>query len=220
MIEKTIEKYLSDCKGLKELSLRCLNTERWNGEVSLMIIDAAITSVGVNYFQVVIPKVKDFERNFIKTNIVNSLKSLSQFPYERAFSIWKNKRTWQVVREISLYLSNIADDDKTSLRTWAEKSSLENWKEDPIGRIKGVGLITYQYLRMMGGVDTVMPDKIVKGFINNILINTGKDRINNDMELIKFIDKLALKLKVTRVEICFLSWLYKNREKIPPDFIK
>jgi len=38
-------------------------------------------------------------------------------------------------------------------------AKLENWREDPIGRIKGVGLITFQYLRMMGGIDTVMPDK-------------------------------------------------------------
>jgi len=39
-----------------------------------------------------------------------------------------------------------------------------------IGRIKGVGLVTFQYLRMMGGIDTVMPDKIVKGVINKILV--------------------------------------------------
>jgi hypothetical protein len=32
------------------------------------------------------------------------------------------------------------------------------WWEDPVGSIKGVGLVTFQYLRMMGGVDTVMPD--------------------------------------------------------------
>jgi hypothetical protein len=55
-------------------------------------------------------------------------------------------------------LSTLSEDDKSALRTWAANARLENWWEDPIGRIKGVGLVTFQYLRMMGGVDTVMPD--------------------------------------------------------------
>jgi hypothetical protein len=45
-------------------------------------------------------------------------------------------------------------DDKAALRAWAGNARLENWREDPVGRIKGVGLVTFQYLRMMGGVDT------------------------------------------------------------------
>lgn len=34
--------------------------------------------------------------------------------------------------------------------------------KDPIGSIKGVGLTTFQHLRMMGGINTVMSNKIVK----------------------------------------------------------
>jgi hypothetical protein len=55
-------------------------------------------------------------------------------------------------------LSTLSEDDKSALRTWAANARLENWWEDPIGSIKGVGLVTFQYLRMMGGVDTVMSD--------------------------------------------------------------
>lgn len=39
-------------------------------------------------------------------------------------------------------------------RTWARNACLENWKEDPVDRIKGVGIVTFQYLRMISGVDT------------------------------------------------------------------
>ncbi|MEM3679806.1 MAG: hypothetical protein QXU47_08205, partial [Candidatus Bathyarchaeia archaeon] len=71
------------------------------------------------------------------------------------------------------YLSTLSQDDKLALRTWARNAKLENWREDPIGKLKGVGLITFQYLRMMGGIDTVMPDKMVKSVINEILVKAG-----------------------------------------------
>jgi ribosomal 50S subunit-associated protein YjgA (DUF615 family) len=87
------------------------------------------------------------------------LKDLAKADINELRSVWRNKRSWIVAKEIASYLSTISNDDKEALRTWARNAKLENWKEDPIGRIKGVGLITFQYLRMMGGIDTVMPDK-------------------------------------------------------------
>ncbi|MEM3407073.1 MAG: hypothetical protein QXL51_07895, partial [Candidatus Aenigmatarchaeota archaeon] len=46
--------------GLKEYCERCLRTERYNGNVVLMIVDAAFTSIGLNYFTAVVPKVEEF----------------------------------------------------------------------------------------------------------------------------------------------------------------
>jgi hypothetical protein len=60
----------------------------------------------------------------------------------------------------------------------------------PIGRIKGVGLVTFQYLRMMEEIDTVMPDKIVKRVINEILVKAGLEPVNDDIEFIKRAEKL------------------------------
>jgi hypothetical protein len=71
--------------GLKEHCERCLRTERWNGNVVLMIVDAAFTSIGLNYFTAVIPKVEEFNRKFIGK--------------------WKNKkfeRSWIIAKEIAL----------------------------------------------------------------------------------------------------------------------
>jgi hypothetical protein len=72
-----------------------------------------------------------------------------------------------------------------ALRTWAANARLEGWREDPIGSIKGVGLVTFQYLRMMGGVDTIMPDKIVKRVVNEILVKAGLKPVEDDIEFIK-----------------------------------
>ena len=38
---------------------------------------------------------------------------------------------------------------------------------------------------MMGGIDTVMPDKIVKRVINEILVKAGLKPVNDDIDLYK-----------------------------------
>ena len=39
---------------------RCLRGERWGGCVVLIVVDAAYTSIGLNYFTAVVPKVEGF----------------------------------------------------------------------------------------------------------------------------------------------------------------
>jgi len=38
---------------------------------------------------------------------------------------------------------------------------------------------------MMGGIDAVMPDKIVKRMVNEILVKDGLEPINDDIEFVK-----------------------------------
>lgn len=214
LLTNEIDSLFGNIKNIKNICERCLNSQRWKGNVSLMLLDAAITSVGVNYFQVVIPKVKAFEKEFIETKKITSLESLSKFNCEEAFHIWKNKRSWEIVREISNYLSTISKDEREALRSWAKSSSLKEWSTDPIGKIKGVGLITYQYLRMMGGIDTVMPDKIVKRVINEILTKAGENPVYDDMEFIHTVETLAKQTGYKAVELCFMTWFKDNPERI------
>jgi hypothetical protein len=100
-------------------------------------------------------------------------------------------------------------DDILTLRVWASNAGLENWWEDPIGRIKAVGLVTFQYLRMMGGVDTVMPDKIIKRVINGILVKAGLEPVEDDMEFISKAEQIALSCGYRPIEFCWMTWLIK-----------
>jgi len=118
-----------------------------------------------------------------------------------------------MAKDTASYLSTIGD-DKSALRAWASSASLENWRGDPIGRIKGVGLITYQYLRMMGGVDTVMPDKIVKKVINEILEKADCEPVNNYMEFIRKAEEVALTCGYRPIELCWMTWLVQPEGKI------
>jgi len=213
-LKKIVDSYMQKVPGLKEHCERCLRTERWNGNVVLMIVDAAFTSIGLNYFTAVIPKVEEFNKKFIENGKIKNLKDLSKANINELRNVWKNKRSWIIAKEIASYLSKLSNNDKEALRAWAKNAKIENWKEDPIGKIKGVGLITFQYLRMMGGIDTIMPDKIVKKVINEILEKAGLKPINDDIEFIKKVEEIALACGYRPIELCWMTWLIQTEGKI------
>jgi hypothetical protein len=213
-LREIVDSYMRKVSGLREHCDRCLRTERWGGSVVLMVVDAAFTSIGLNYFTAVVPKVEEFNKKFVESGRVRRLKDLANKDIEELRSVWKNRRSWIIAREIASYLSTVSDDDREALRIWARNAKLENWKEDPIGRIRGVGLITFQYLRMMGGVDTVMPDKIVKRVVNEILIKAGLKPVNDDIEFIKKAEEVALTCGYRPIELCWMTWLIQPEGKM------
>ncbi|MBC7218592.1 MAG: hypothetical protein H5T49_00440 [Hadesarchaea archaeon] len=213
LLKKIVDSYMRKVVGVKTLCNRCLSTKRWGGNVVLMVVDAAFTSIGLNYFTAVVPKVEEFNQKFVKTGKIKDLSDLAKADINELRKVWRNVRSWKVAQEIASYLSTLGD-DRTALRSWAKSSRLEKWWEDPIGRIKGVGLITFQYLRMMGGVDTVMPDKIVKRVINEILALAGEPPVTDDRGFIKKAEEVAIACGYRPIELCWMTWLVQPEGKI------
>lgn len=213
-LNKIVDSYMSKVQGVEEHCTRCLKTERWGGSVVLMVVDAAFTSIGLNYFTSVVPKVEEFNKKFIESGKIKNLKVLSLVDPFKFEGIWKNKRSWSAAKEIANYLSSLKDDDRQSLREWAKKARLEDWSNDPVGSINGVGVNTFQYLRMMGGVDTVMPDKIVKRVINEILENAGEKPVKNDILFVEKVEKMSSECGYRPIEICWMTWLIQPEGKI------
>jgi len=214
MLKRVVDEYMCKVSGLEEHCNRCLRTERWGGSVVLMVVDAAFTSIGLNYFTAVVPKVEEFYRLFVQTGIVKSLKDLAGADVDSMVKVWRNRRSWSMARDVASYLSTLSWDDRTALRVWAGRASLEKWREDPVGRIKGVGLVTFQYLRMMGGVDTVMPDKIVKRVVNEILFKAGHKPVSDDMEFIRKAEEVASNCGYRPIELCWMTWLVQPEGKM------
>jgi len=213
-LKEIVDGYMRRVPGIREHCDRCLRTERWGGSAVLMVVDAAFTSIGLNYFTAVVPKVEEFNKQFVESGRIRSLKDLAKANANELKKVWRNKRSWFIAGKIASHLSAQSKDDKSALRTWARNAGLENWREDPVGRIKGVGLITFQYLRMMGGVDTVMPDKIVKRVINGILEEAGREPVNDDMEFVRKAEGVALARGYRPVEFCWMTWLVQPEGKI------
>ncbi len=217
-LKEILDSHMSKVEGIKEYCNRCLATERWGGKVVLMVVDASFTSSGLNYFTAVVPKVVEFENKFVKNSKINSLKDLAKYDIEKLKSIWRFERSWNVAIDVARYLSSLNEDDKISIRNWARNSKLDNWKNDPIGKIKGVGLVTYQYLRMMGGVDTCMPDKIVKRVLNEIFEKAGYERVEDDFEFIKRVEEISKLTGYRPIELTWMTWLIQSEgDKIRMD---
>jgi len=213
-LKKIVDSYMQKVAGIEEHCTRCLKTERWGSSVVLMVVDASFMSIGLNYFTAVVPKVDEFCMKFTGDGKIKNLKCLSEADINELRTVWKNKRSWNVAKDIAAHLSSIDDNDKISLRKWAFGADLKNWNKEPIGNITGVGINTFQYLRMMGGVDTVMPDKIVKRVINEILEKAGEKPVNDDLEFVKKTEEIALKCGYKPIELCWMTWMVQPEGKM------
>jgi hypothetical protein len=206
-LKEILDSYMRRVFGLDVYCSRCLRTERWGGSIVLMVVDAAFTSIGLNYFTAVVPKVEEFSKRFVENGRIRNLKELAEADINELREVWKNRRSWAMAKGIASYLPTLSEDDKLALRAWAANARLENWWEDPVGSIKGVGHVTFQYLRMMGGVDTVMPDKIVKRVVNDILMKAGLEPVEDDIEFIRKAEQLAISCGYRPIELCWMTWL-------------
>lgn len=214
-LKEVIDAYMQKAPEVRNYCERCLATKRWGGSAVLMVVDAAFTSIGLNYFQAVVPKVEEFERAFVKTGKIKSLEDLATADLEELKKAWKNERSWRAAKEIASYLSSLRKEenlsDREALIKWAKNSSFKNWRNDPIGKINGVGINTFQYLRMMGGVDTAMPDKIVKRVIKEILEGAEeKAEFESDEEFVEEVQKIAEKTGYKAIELCWMTWLVQS----------
>ena len=213
-LKKVVDSYMEKVPEVRAYCNRCLKTERWDGSVVLMVVDASFTSLGLNYFHAVVPKVEEFRRRFIEKGRIKTVEDFAPIDVANLRSVWKNRRSWEVAKAIALYLAELKkelkSDDRAAFICWAKKTKLENWEEDPVGKIRGVGINTFQYLRMMAGIDTVMPDKIVKRVIGAMFKEAGLNMPRSDIDFIKEVEHVAMKTGYKAIELCWMTWLIQS----------
>jgi len=199
----------------KEGELRCLNGKRWDGNAVLIVVDASLDSIGLNYFKIVVPRVKQFYREYVETGEISSFNVFSKLSSEdaRLRGLMNNRRVWQAAIDISRVLNGIKRDselesDFAALRYWAEHANHKEWKKDEIGRINGVGLITFQYLRMQAGIDTSMPDKIIKRVVEREF--GVHANASDDLSFIADMERLSKEIGYSQILICWAIWLRES----------
>ena len=213
-LKAVVDNYMEKVPEASEYCQRCLRTERWDGNIVVMVVDASFDSIGLNYFQTVVPRVDKFRQEFIEQGKIRTVEDLPITDDEELRMIWKNNRSWQVAKSIASYLAKIKRqqelDDKEAFICWAQHARLEDWEKDPIGQIKGVGINTFQYLRMMGGVDTVMPDKIVKRVIREIMARANMEMCSTDIDFVLLVEQIARDTGYRATELCWMTWLIQS----------
>jgi hypothetical protein len=213
-LRAAVTRRMACCSGLRAHCERCLRTQRWGGSTVLMLVDAAFMSIGLNYFTAVVPAVAAYEERMTSGRAPHTLARLSEVTYEEVAPLWKNRRSWDLVRGVAACLTRENVDDVSALRAWAARAPLEAWRSDPVGAVRGVGINTYQYLRMMGGVDTSMPDKIVRRVIAQVVNEAGIGLPTaGDLELIDTIDRIGWSTGWRPIELCWMTWMIQSEGK-------
>ncbi len=82
-----------------------------------MVMDAAFTSIGLNYFTSVVPKVWEFYEKFVKNGKIQSLIDVVNADVDELREVWRNERSWNVTRKIAAHLITTCEKDYIALRT-------------------------------------------------------------------------------------------------------
>ncbi|MHA1754019.1 MAG: hypothetical protein ACTSYR_00670 [Candidatus Odinarchaeia archaeon] len=211
---KLPKKYLKHLEEAKKYESRCLSGKRWGGEPLLIIVDSALDSVGLSYFNIVVPRVVKFKELFIDTGKITTLQDLAVLkPSDvKLRNLFNYERAWYVAIQLAKVFNEMAvkmnclSNPMKAMKDWAIKADYRNWKNNIVGKIKGIGLITFQYLRMQLGVDTCMPDKIIKKYSK---IYFGLET-NDDYEFIEAFKDLCNKLGISQILLSWLIWLAES----------
>ena len=100
--------------------------------------------------------------------------------------------------------------DLGRLQQWAQDADPTSYSEDPFGRITGVGLRTFQYLRMIAGINTVKPDVQVRRFIEALAEETDSPHLDasTDRAVLESCQWIANETGYRMIELDQIAWLH------------
>jgi hypothetical protein len=187
----------------------CRMGRRWEGKAILIVLDACLDSTGLNYFTVVVPKVNYFREKYVKTGIISKCNDFKKLDEKELFSMFKNKRVWNTMKSICKFITERSKENEEikTLKEWAENADPFNFKKDELGRINGIGINTFQYLRIQSGIDAIMPDKIIMKWISS-----NFKTVKTPYECISEGDKISKTLGLSKTELCWAIWIKESGE--------
>lgn len=210
-VQECIEDYAAGVAYASQ-ARKFLQLNRWTGDDPvLMLADAAGTTTGLSYFSKVKPRVEAFQQQFLNTRRISSfgeLATLNQYD-SKLTEIFEAQRIRRVlVTGADVFHSRDGENDLDRLQRWAEDAEPTKFSEDPFGQITGVGLRTFQYLRMVAGIDTVKPDIQVRRFIEALAEATDHPRPDpsTDQTVLESCQWLANETGYRMIELDQIAW--------------
>lgn len=212
-IQGRIADYAADCDYTAHAEM-FLELDRWTGDNPLLLLaDAAGTTTGQNYFNDVKPSVEAFQTQFLESGRVTSFDELSSLNQQDSTlqQIFEAKRKRRVlIRGANVFADFDAETDLARLQKWAGGADPYHHALDSFGGINGVGLRTFQFLRMIAGIDTVKPDIQVQRFIEALGDATGNPHLDSsqDEAVLKSCEWLAKVTDYRMIDLDQIAWWY------------
>lgn len=185
-IQDRVDEYAAEVEYTAHAE-KFLQLNRWTGDDPLLLLaDAAGTTTGQNYFAHVKPSVEAFQAEYLDTGQITSFAELATLDRQEPElkQIFEHPRKRRVlIRGADVFADIAGEDDLFRLQQWARNADSNNHTEDPFGQITGVGLRTFQYLRMLAGIDTVKPDIQVQRFVEALADATDNHQLDSSTGL-------------------------------------
>ena len=159
--QELLDEYAADCP-YAELAGDFLELTRWTGDDPLLLLaEAAASTTGQRFATGIRPTVERFREAFVEAGRVSTYEELAATDLEdedlvAAFGAQRKRRV--LLDAAAIFADRDESDDLAALQAWAAQADPYRYEADPIGKISGVGPSTFQYIRMLAGVDTAKPD--------------------------------------------------------------
>jgi hypothetical protein len=168
----------------------------------------AVLSINRRYNEFVLPRIKHFQTHYPQIKTLKQLRSLIQEKgYEGFNRVWQYNHLDRVkmlddlAKKFISYAEEIHEsDDLAAMKNWANKVSPKDY--DKFG-VHGIGLATFQYLRMLSGVSTVKPDVHIKKAVGYAL-----GRQVSDMEAIWLVEQASKEMGLPATTVDHNLWQY------------
>lgn len=194
----------------ERLARAFLEFDRWTGDdPRLLLADAAAASTGGDSASAR-PAVEAFRTTFLESDRVATFADLAAVGIDdpdlaAAFGAERNRRV--LVEGARTMAERPEDDDLAALRGWAATTDPYRYDEDRIGAISGVGPATFQYLRMLAGVDAVRPDEPTRALVTALAEETGAPiGTRTALHTLAACEWLAIVTDHRRIEIDRIAW--------------
>lgn len=184
-----------------------------------LVLLSVVMAAHRNYTKQVEPQI-DRIRNMSFYSFEHLKEKAKDFDTFSIFSGMRDLEKYSIVVELLNVIDKMKshsgfNGDYEVMEKWALKANYLNIKEDIIGRIKGIGIATFQHLRMNYGANTVKPDQRVKEVLNREF----KLYADSDMEYISIVEQIARiigksALYVDQVFVNYGSGYYINGHNI------
>ena len=171
------------------------------GNPVLVCMDAVL-SINRRYDSFVVPRLNYFKEKYPDmTDLVRLKRLVQEVGYDGFCIVWNYRHPTRVIlleRLAARYIKHNLEygfaDELQGMRHWARSVSVIDYKQFGV---EGIGLATFQYLRMMLGVSTVKPDVHIKRAMEAAL-----GRRTNEIESISLLEEAskALGLPATTVD--------------------
>ncbi|MHA1271451.1 MAG: hypothetical protein ACTSPY_16790 [Candidatus Helarchaeota archaeon] len=194
-------------------------TSKWEYDNPVIIILDAILTINRNYLVFVRPRILKFINEYGQIRKINDMLELINKFGDEKFSNevlqYNDQSRLNLLKYVFIkfkeYCEEVKiDNELEGMRKWAKEFKIEKLKDDRIYSIKGIGLSTIQYLRMLLGVNTMMPDRHIKSWVMEVL----KIKTISERRYIKILEKASERLNIPCREIVEYIWALKN-PKIP-----